>query len=241
MFPRHPYASTHLSLRPDVSGGATTHLPPVRLLRSADLTELCAIDEKLMRKRVAHEASEGRTAVAVMPDVESLEWHHAREDFVGKELYDKIPEFRGAVVGTEPGTRVWCTWTRMWYNSDPKDAKGNTLHILRLVIEDPGYIDYEAASEKGAVAAKSSVVAAATAALLAAAQDEASRWNMGEIDIWNPTSATLAAGRMLDSSVQITDRQKDSISSLRWYGEGKDCADTRRQVEWLGNEKYAWC
>lgn len=192
-----------------------------------------------MRKHVAREAAKGKTVVAVTPDMESFEWHHAREDFVANELYGKKPEVKGAVVGTEPGKRVWCAWARMWYNSNPKDAKGNSLHILRLVIEDEAYTDHGAASEEGVTAAKESAVAAATAALLAAAQKEAGKWNMGEIDIWNPTSATLAAGRMLDPTVQVIHREKDSISSLRWYGEGTE--DVVNDVEWIGNEKYAWC
>lgn len=192
-----------------------------------------------MRKHAVREALKGKAVVALVPDVETLEWHHAREDFVGKELYGKVPEIKGAIVGTEPGKRVWCIWTRMWYNSDPSDPKDNALHILRLVIEDPEYTDYEAATEEGAAALHGSGVAAATAALLAAAQVEASKWTMGEVDIWNPTSATLAAGRILDPSLQVVHREKDSIASLRWYGE--ETAVATRQVEWIGNEKYGWC
>lgn len=208
-------------------------------MKIAELAELCALDEQLVRKHVAQAASAGKTAVAILPDIEHFEWHHAREDFVGSELYGKQPEIKGAIVGTEPGKRVWCTWARMWYNSDPKSAKGNTLHILRLVVEDPEYDDYAAASDERTAAVKESGVASATAALLHAAQEEAEKWNMGEIDIWNPTSATLAAGRILDPSVQVVHREKDSIASLRWYGAGSD--DPVKGVEWVGNEKYCWC
>lgn len=34
------------------------------------------------------------------------------------------------------------------------------------------------------------------------------------------------------------EREKDSIASLLWYGEGSGKEDT---LEWIGNEKYAWC
>lgn len=192
-----------------------------------------------MRKHATQQSEKGKTVVAIVPDVEHLQWHHAREDFVCKELYGKTPEIKGAIVGTEPGNRVWCVWTRMWYNSDPKDSKGNTLHILRLVVEDPQYDDYAAASEDKTAAAKGSAVSAAIAALFAAAQVEAHKWNMGEVDIWNPTSTTLAAGRVLDPSVEVTHREKDSIASLRWYGEGSE--DPVTDIEWVGNEKYCWC
>jgi len=180
-----------------------------------------------------------KTAVAIVPDVETYEWHHAREDFVCNELYGKTPDIRGAIVGTEPGNRVWCVWTRMWYNSDTGASKDNVLHILRLVVENGEYGDFQAATAEGTTSAKGSDIAAATAALLSRAQEEAGKWNMGEVDIWNPSSTTLAAGRALDEKVEVIHREKDSISSLRWYGEGADDAVTH--VEWFGNEKYAWC
>lgn len=163
---------------------ASTDLPAVRLLETGDLGDLCTRDEQLMRGRVAQEAAKGKTAVAIVPDLVTLEWHHAREDFVGIELYGKTPSIKGAIVEAGAGKRVWCIWTRMWYNSDPRQSKDNTLHILRLVVEDEGYTDYEAASEQGVENAKGSGIVAATAALLAAAQAQAKEWNMGEVDIW---------------------------------------------------------
>jgi hypothetical protein len=75
-------------------------------------------------------------AVALVPNIETIQWHHARENFVGMELHGKAPEVKGAIIGSEKGKRIWCLWTRMWYNNDPANAKGNTLHILRLVVED---------------------------------------------------------------------------------------------------------
>ena len=103
-----------------------------------------------------------------MPDAETLSWHHAREEFVANELYGKSPEVKGAIVGTEEGKRVWCVWMRTWYNSDPQKSKGNSLNILRLVVEDPEYTDFNAASDDGVEQAKGSYVTAAIASLLAA-------------------------------------------------------------------------
>jgi len=171
-----------------------------------------------------------------VPDAETLSWHHAREEFVANELYGKSPEVKGAIVGTEEGKRVWCVWMRTWYNSDPQKSKGNSLNILRLVVEDPEYTDFNAASDDGVEQAKGSYVTAAIASLLAAAQAEANKWYMGSIDIWNPTSATLAAARQLKAGTQVTHRENDSIASLRWYGEG-----SVQDIEWMDNEKYAWC
>ena len=127
-------------------------------------------------------------------------------------------------------------WMRTWYNSDPQSTKDNTMNILRLVVEDPEYTDSSAASDEGVEKAKGTHVTAAIASLLAAAQADASEWHMGSVDIWNPTSATLAAAKQLDSAAQVVHREKDSVASLRWYGEG-----SVDDVQWLDNEKYAWC
>lgn len=157
----------------------------MRLLKVKDLAELCKLDEQLIHKRIAQKAAKGKTAVAIVPDTVTLEWHHAREDFVGTELYGKTPEIKGAMVELDnAGKRAWCVWTRMWYNSDPQQSKDNALHILRLAIDDDEHTDYEEASEGGTEQVKGSKIVAAIAALLAAAQTQASEWNMGEVDIW---------------------------------------------------------
>ncbi|KAL1303751.1 hypothetical protein AAFC00_007093 [Neodothiora populina] len=231
----HPFPSAHISLHPSKTNISKTGLPSTRALKIADLEELCALDAQLMRQCVAQKSTSGKTTVAILPDVVTLEWHHAREGFVGKELYGKAPDIKGAVVELDSGKRVWCIWTRMWYNSDPADPKGNTLHILRLASDDQGLLD----SEAKIAGPKKEEVAAAIAALLAAAQAQASEWNMGEVDIWNPSHLTITAGRMLEETVDVVHREKDSISSLRWYGAGHE--NPAEEVEWIGNEKYAWC
>ncbi|THZ07259.1 hypothetical protein D6C80_05874 [Aureobasidium pullulans] len=230
-----PFPSAHVSLPPS-SDTKETSLPKARALYATDLAKLCDTDLKLVRKKLGNAASSGKAIASIVPDVETLSWHHAREEFVANELYGKSPEVKGAIVGTEEGKRVWCVWMRTWYNSDLQKSKGNSLNILRLVVEDPEYTDFNAASDDGVEKAKGSYVTAAIASLLAAAQAEANKWYMGSIDIWNPTSATLAAARQLEAATQVTHRENDSIASLRWYGEG-----SVQDIEWMDNEKYAWC
>ena len=72
----------------------------------------------------------------MLPDHDTISWHHARENYVGEQLHGSVPIVKGAIVGTKVGKRVWCYFNRVWYNPNPKDSKENTLHILRLVIED---------------------------------------------------------------------------------------------------------
>ncbi|KAI5193987.1 hypothetical protein E4T38_09777 [Aureobasidium subglaciale] len=230
-----PFPSAHISL-PPTANSQDTPLPEAKSLYSSDLTDLCDVDLTLVRKKLMNAATSGKTIASIVPDVETLSWQHAREEFVANELYGRAPDIKGAIVGTEQGKRVWCVWMRTWYSSDPQRTKDNSLNILRLVVEDAEYTDSSAASDEGVEKAKGTYVTAAIASLLAAAQAEASRWHVGSVDIWNPSSATLAAAKQLNSAAEVTHREKDSIASLRWYGEG-----SIETIEWMDNEKYAWC
>ena len=226
-----PFPSSHVAL----ASAAISHidLPYVRQLKSEDVPELCDIDSKLTRQRLAKQKDSSRSAVALIPDVATIRWHHAREEFIGNELFKKTPVIKGAVTG-EVGARVWCYWTRVWTN--PQEEAPNTLHILRLVVEDQNFSDFAPASEEGVANVKTSRTAKSIAALFTSAQAQAAEWKMGEVQIWNPTSTTLAATRLLDDSSKVDHRENESITSLRWYGEG-----SWENVDWVCNEKYGWC
>lgn len=203
----------------------TNSFPAARPLYAEDLEELCKTDEALMRKRLQSRPKGSKTAIALLPDIETIQWHHAREDFVGMELHGKTPKVKGAMVGTEQGKRIWCYWTRMWYNANPAETKGNTLYILRIVVEDGDSTEH---SHDDAIAA-----------LMAMAQQEAEECKMERVEAWNPTPATLSAARKLEPGVEVVDRDSESIASLQWYPqhEGR-MAD---KIEWVGNDKYGWC
>jgi hypothetical protein len=201
-------------------------------LYAENLEELCNIDTASIRRSLESRPKGSKIAVALLPDIETIQWHHAREDFVGIELHGKTPKVRGAVVGTEKGKRVWCYWTRMWYNQNPAEAKGNTLHILRLVIEDGSWNEPSSSSVNHSHAA-------AIAALLAMAQREAETWKMEHVEMWAPSSTALAAAKKLDPSAKVIDRDTESIASLQWFPEHEgSIAD---KIDWISNEKYGWC
>lgn len=175
--------------------------------------------------------------MALAPDYATVSWHHAREDFIADELFGRDPDIKGAIVGTESGKQAWCIWTRVWTN--PNDEDGNTLHILRLVVEgglDSASQDFSPATEDGVAKVKASPAVSAVAALFAAAQKQAVEWNMEVVELWNPNSLALAAARTQDSSARVHDREKASICSLRWYGQGSG-----DEVQWVCNEKFGWC
>jgi GNAT superfamily N-acetyltransferase len=222
-----PFPSSHVSLPVPAVESAPRNLPSVRLLKADDISDLCMMDEKLIRRRLAK--SNG-SAVALVPNSATVRWHHAREEFVAKELFNRNPIIKGAVAG-EVGSRVWCYWTRVWTN--PQEDAGNTLHILRLVVEDETFSDFTAASEDAVSRVKDSATARAIAAVFGAAQAQAAQWGMHGVQIWNPTSTTLAAARMLNENAAVENREKESIAALNWYGEG-----SWEDVDWICNEKY---
>ncbi|SMQ54017.1 unnamed protein product [Zymoseptoria tritici ST99CH_3D7] len=205
----------------------------VKLLQSEDLPELCMMDEKLLRKAVA-ESTSGKTKVALVPGHGTLLWHLSRQKTVANTLYKKTPSIHGAMVGNIQGSRVWACWTRVW--AGPEEESPSTLHILRLVIEDESFSDFTAASPEGVAKLQDSQVVRDIDAIFQVAQTEAYKWDMGEVLLWNPSSAALAAAQRIESSAEVVHREKESIASLRWYGSG-----SWEDVQWLANEKYGWC
>jgi hypothetical protein len=221
---------------PAVNAGPRSGQPHIRPLYAEDLEELCKIDVAAIRRSLESRPKDSKTAVALLPDFETIQWHHARENFVGQELWGEIPMLKGAIVGTEKGKRVWCYWTRMWYNQDPCEAKGNTFHILRLVIEDSGW---EESSDSRNDVLEEDCHEAAIVALLEFAQREAEHWKMEHVEMWSPSSTALAAAKKLDPSAKVIDRDAESIVCLQWFPEHDNPAADK--IEWIGNEKYGWC
>lgn len=208
-----PFPSAHIEIVP----AAKTHSAVVTKLGCSDISKLCEEDEGRIRASLA-DTADGRTCVAVLPNHDQMQWHHAREDFVCNKLFKKQPQIKGAIVG-EPGSRIWTIWTRAYYGPlNPKS--GNTLHLLRLVLED------ESATVQNAENLK---------AILELAQAEAREWQVDVVDLWNPSEGVKKLVGMTGLESRFVDRQEESIASLMWYGEGTD------RVEWLMNEKYGWC
>lgn len=235
-----PFNSSHVSV-PGIFKPLEKKFPDARPLYEEDLEELCKIDEELVRRTLSLRSNDSNVAVALIPNIETIRWHHAREDFVGIELHGKAPKVKGAIIGTEKGKRIWCYWTRMWYNQNPEEAKGNTLHILRLVIENKGQSSWETSRNglNGVNGVKCDEHDAAIAALLLVAQKEAEEWRMEEVEIWNPSSETVMAAQKIDPDAKVVDRDVESIASLRWYPQHDGpIADS---IDWIGNEKYGWC
>jgi len=216
-----------------------SRLPATAPLYADDLPDLCRADEATLKNRIATSTLQVVSAVlvALIPDLQTLQWHHAREEFVAKELSDKLPEVKGAIVRGQEGSRVWSIWTRTFGNEED----GHTLNILRIVIEGEEDFERQTLGQEPSMSSlgpsdQHRVLAAAS--VLQAARQEAAAWIMNDVQIWNPTTLATLAVKHLYPSATLIHRDAESIASLRWRSPSMYPAI---DVQWIGNEKYGWC
>ena len=238
-----PFPSTHISLPPLEKANLkvpTYALPPSSPLYAADLEQLCRDDEMALRRQMEDGSTTG-TLVALVPDARTMQWHHAREEFVATELLDRHPQVKGALATFQDdksslAKRVSCIWARIFGSDDSEDV----LYILRVVVPDGTDTVSSDESERIEEVGTSPIPQClAVAAVLRAAQLEAARWGMKTVRGWNPTELVTSAAKVLDPTVRVIERQEQSITSLRWHSPGLDEPDDK--VEWLGNERFGWC
>ncbi|KAK3307375.1 uncharacterized protein B0T15DRAFT_393255 [Chaetomium strumarium] len=212
-----PFESSHVAYKPAVAADVREHL--ARPIGYHDLAELCAVDERLLRAELAARPA-GKPHVAILPELDTMLWHLFREDFMTKAIFGRTPAIRGAVAG-EPGKRVWAVWMRGYYGGLNK-MEGNTLHILRVVVEDKEQPDGELLD--------------GFRSIVQIAQAEATEWKTQDVQVWNPTPKIRGLVEKCGIEYEFVDRDHDSIASLMWYGE-----EPTTEVDWVANEKYAWC
>lgn len=216
-------SSTHISLpaisrQTSMQSGNLFDSSRIQVLSAQDLeNRICPKAIALLEAelRILSEKRPNIPHIAIRPDYDHMEWHHARDDLTARAIYGKEPHVRGV---EDPATGCALIWCRT-YGEKPQH---NKLHILHTMIPPNAAID----------------VRQSIAALLLEAQLEAKTWDMhGGVELWNPAAEVVGAAQLLagKEKVQTTIRDKESICSLRWIGEGND------GVEWVANERYAWC
>ena len=197
-----------------------------------ELAPLCHDDSLLLRSRLINiSKTTKKPAVALLPDLDQLLWHLMREDYMTKHIFGRTPTVRGAIYGDIPGRRIWAVWTRAYYGGLEK-TEGNTLWFLRVVVE-PGL---EAEAEEHQIGKEELVEGFKS--ILRIAQAEAAEWRLQEVQIWNPTGGLKRAIERSGVTCEFVEREKESIPSLMWYGDGEG---GREGLEWVCNEKYGWC
>ncbi|KAH0613331.1 uncharacterized protein H6S33_009711 [Morchella sextelata] len=207
-----PHKSSHIELPVRTPAPPRIHPSRVQPLYHADIAPLCALDTAALRTALS--TRHPKTRIAFVPDHGTMDWHHNREEFIGACVRPDLgaPAIKGCI--TASGTR-WMVWGRDFSVAGPR------LYVLRVVDFGP---------EEGR---REDLMA-----LLSAAVEEAGRWGLGKVVVWNPAESVVgAAGAVVDGVVGV-ERESDSIASLMMYGKG---GSGEAEVEWVLNEKYAWC
>ncbi|KAF4998370.1 hypothetical protein FGRMN_3250 [Fusarium graminum] len=187
-----------------------------------DISDLAARDEELLRKRVSSLSSQVRAVV--VPDATTLQWHIHRGDFMCKHLFSRTPTVHGAVYTPPdaPNSRIWAIWTGNFYGMLDKPEK-NILRIVRLVIEDETISD--------------ETLTKGIQAIASSAQKTAKEWSCSKVEVWNPQNRVHKAAESIQSlRAKLFVRENNNIASLQWFGE-----DSNENIEWIANEKFAWC
>ncbi|KAM3511483.1 hypothetical protein MY11210_004841 [Beauveria gryllotalpidicola] len=241
-----PMGNTHLAFPVGGGGGVpSTSTTPARITELTDLhlEALAARDEQLLRAQLSRPIAAGQTLrVAVLPDRATLEWHFRREDHMLRHLLDPTPRVRGALYTPPPGNdadgndnddarRVWGFWVRSRSGGGGGGGGGSSspvvtvLHFLRLVVED----DAQTSNDE---------LAAALDGIMEVARREAAGCGGGSVEMWNPSARVTAVfrERLPQLEGRIVQRDESSLASLRWFGAG-----SVDDVEWVANEKFAWC
>ncbi|KAH6608541.1 hypothetical protein Trco_001887 [Trichoderma cornu-damae] len=197
----------------------------VTLLRDDDLPALAARDEELIRKDIArpNSADASKTRVAVIPDLDTLQWHFHRQAFICNTAFGREPTVHGALY-TSPanGSRVWGLFERNHYGGPERPDK-NLLSFLRFVIEDATIPDDE--------------LSKAVVGIFRAAEREAKEWSCSKVEIWNPLDRVRKAVEdATEFGSAFVVREDKNLASLNWFGEG-----ATEDVDWFVNERFEWC
>jgi hypothetical protein len=218
------FESDHLEFPVSSTASQTTSSANIKHIGPDDLAPLAEADEALLRRKLADApASSSKNLVAILPELDQFLWHTTRESLQCEQLFSRKPTTHG-VVYTSPTTsaRVWAIWKRN-HSATISEPEKNTLFILRFVVEDEAMGDEE--------------LSTAIETIMAAASKEAAEWACGKIEMWNPSARVRTLSEKIQTlNAKYIVRESDSITALRWHGVGS--AD---DVEWLANEKYAWC
>ena len=209
-----------------------------RKVLDEDLNRLCDEDEAMIRKAMA-DKSKAKRSMMILPDQDHMRWHHKKAEFACEKLFGKQPKIKGAIAG-QPGNRIWVIWTHRYYGDSKSDCSGNTLYILRLIIENQLALG-TCSLDKGDLpddAGESELQVHNLRAVLQNARREAAEWRLASVKIWNPTRPVLSLIERTKIEHWKEEREHEGITSLLWYGNG---SDNEHAPEFIGNEKYTWC
>ncbi|KAF2203949.1 hypothetical protein GQ43DRAFT_454110 [Delitschia confertaspora ATCC 74209] len=231
----HPNASnSHVEFQPQSNPKSSL----VADVLMKDLAKLCKRDEMLVRQAMATPTTEANLRVTIIPDIDHMGWHLAKEDFACDYLFGKIPQVKGAIVGS-PGSQVWALWTHRYYGRHDVEPSDNVLYILRLVMEtDRTATRLPSDANQRLPEEKYQEQMQYLKAVLEAAQTEAFDWKLDVVKLWDPTPQVQDMLAQSGMEYEVVEREEDSIASGYWYDE---TGGVNESVPlWVNNEHYAW-
>jgi hypothetical protein len=190
---------------------------------------VCQWDSANILSSMKNKKVDGKIRVTILVELELIQWHHAKEDFDSHYFFQQDPDVKGAYIRT-PGDSMdgAIIWTREW--SERNGILKGCMYILRLFVNGDSHT-----KQFGTIHS-----------LLRAAVLEARRWQIDEVQIWNPDNLILEAAKQNFSESQleiIREPPDDRIACLAWYGGniyGNEKV-TPDDIIWLANEKYCYC
>ena len=231
----HPNATNfHFELKPIHMSWPVTAVP----IHTGTMDDLCQSDEGILRKSMAATSLDRPLCMTIIPDVEHMLWHHAKEEYACDFLFGKIPTAKGAIAGP-PKNRVWAIWTHRYYKNPSIEKANNVLYILRLVIEaDPTATRLPSNAHLRPSPELYGSTLESFNAVLQAAQAEAAEWKLDGVQIWDPTP--FAKEMLVESGLEHVEveRAEEYIASLLWYDNEGGIEGT--SPLWVNCEHYAW-
>ena len=188
-------------------------LPITRALTSKDISSLCERDVKDIEAKFEKlEVGSNEIHMAVVPTEEIISWLHDRAVFTSMKISGQVPQSHGRMCERAD---VWLFWFH--------DFRKQQLAVQRV----GGHVE------------GSELQTTAIARLLLDALEEASRWNLAKVVVWNPSSGLTCAMKILKDrfgvEVETEERIGRRIPSVRWKASNGTEAITVQL-----NEFYAW-
>jgi GNAT superfamily N-acetyltransferase len=204
------------------------------------LDEFLRADNARLLQELKSDRFQGREAFVVLSSRDSVEWQFVNgAEYARVAGFAELPKCCGVKVD-ENAFVVWC-----------HNLKDSTLYVLRARFPDP---DVEVATTTSATTATGTATTSATGtatttattaaavattrALLDAAMQEARKFKLQKVAVWDPPSGLLHAHVRRELEMEVGERTLSLSSAMVLNGGAAD--EQGSLPHWFCNEKCAW-
>ncbi|GMF22693.1 unnamed protein product [Phytophthora fragariaefolia] len=180
------------------------------LLLDKNLEKFLEADNARLVEELSGDKFQGRDAFLILPTRDSIEWQFVNGVHYARVAgFDELP----SCCGVKINDNAFVIW---WHN-----LKESTLYVDRARFPESGDNAVET-----------------TCALLDAAMQEARKFKLKKVVIWDPPSGLVAdeVRRLLE--IEVAERKLSLSSAMVFHHENSDRAPSL--PHWFSNEKYAW-